>query len=283
MTIRTQTHITDTLAVREIISKLPGNWLVRGLEERDYGIDLSIEIYDGENPTGCFGLIQVKGTSKSFSDRNSLSLNGFPTKTLKYAELFPEAFFIFHTSTIDKETYFVWAQKYIELRLTRDNINWESQDTNTIYFPEENVLGTLQGNRKIENIMKRLSVQQDGLKFLADFELLHYYWHYYHTVGHLDYIDDCIEFAKKLNKYHSFYGFYTPESTKIDLNALIVKFNDFKHYPIKVQGGKVLTEEDDERCVDVDKILVELINVKHEFLYQRQGDKALEAYNDSPY
>lgn len=48
MTRRTQTHITDTLAIREIMSKLPENWLVRGLEERDYGIDLSIELYNGK-------------------------------------------------------------------------------------------------------------------------------------------------------------------------------------------------------------------------------------------
>ena len=89
---RTETHITDTLAVRLIISTLPPNWLVRGLEERDYGVDLSIELFDGENPTGCFSLIQVKGKRKGFKSK-PVKLSKFPTKTLEYATLFPEPFF----------------------------------------------------------------------------------------------------------------------------------------------------------------------------------------------
>ncbi|EIO3706684.1 DUF4365 domain-containing protein [Vibrio parahaemolyticus] len=282
MTRRTQTHITDTLAIREIMSKLPENWLVRGLEERDYGIDLSIELYDGENPTGCFGLIQVKGTSKSFSEKTSLSLSGFPTKTLKYAELFPEAFFIFHTSTVDKKTYFVWAQKYIELRLSRNNSGWEFQDANTIYFPDENILGTPQGNKKIEEIMKRLSAQQSGLRFLAEYERLQYYWYYY-TKGNLDYIDDCIEFVDKLKKYQSFYKFYRHDSTFLDLHPLTIKLLDFKEYPIKCQHGIVMTEEDSERCKEVDCKLAELVDIKDNFLYHHDSDLALEANQDSPY
>ncbi|EJS4046623.1 DUF4365 domain-containing protein [Vibrio vulnificus] len=282
MTRRTQTHITDTLAIREIMSKLPENWLVRGLEERDYGIDLSIELYNGENPTGCFGLIQVKGTSKSFSEITSLSLSGFPTKTLKYAELFPEAFFIFHTSTSDKETYFVWAQKYIEIRLARDNPDWESQDTNTIYFPRENVLGTPQGDRKMEEIMKRLSKQQDGLRFLAEYDRLQYYWHYY-TQGSLEYIDACLEFTNKLKKYKSFYNFYTSGSTFLDLHALTVSLRDFKEHPIGVKYGIVTTEEDGERCKDVDCQIAELVIVKDLFLHHLDRDLALEANQDSPY
>lgn len=282
MTRRTQTHIIDTLAIREIMSKLPENWLVRGLEERDYGIDLSIELYNGENPTGCFALIQVKGTSKSFGSMNYISLGGFPTKTLQYAELFPEAFFIFHTSTSDKKTYFVWAQKYIELRLANDTPNWNDQDSNTIYFPNENVLGISKSNSKIEEIMRRLSAQQEGLKFLADYERLQNAWFQY-AQGELDYINDCIEFTKKLKKYRSFYDFYTAGSTLLDLHSLTVSFTDFKNYPIIVEYGRVVSEEDGERCRDVDAQIGELVIVKDLFVHHRERDKAMEANDDSPY
>ncbi|MBF4437736.1 DUF4365 domain-containing protein, partial [Vibrio anguillarum] len=59
---RTRTHEIDTLAVRKIISELPVDWIVRGQEERDYGIDLTIERFDGQNATGDYFLVQVKGT-----------------------------------------------------------------------------------------------------------------------------------------------------------------------------------------------------------------------------
>jgi hypothetical protein len=49
---RGPTHETDTLAVRAIISELPASWLVRSQDERDYGIDLSIEMFSGAEPTG---------------------------------------------------------------------------------------------------------------------------------------------------------------------------------------------------------------------------------------
>ncbi|EKY4875674.1 DUF4365 domain-containing protein [Vibrio alginolyticus] len=281
MTRRTQTHITDTLAVREIISKLPGDWLVRGLEERDYGIDLSIELYDGENPTGCFGLIQVKGTSKSFSDTNSLSLSGFPTKTLKYAELFPEAFFIFHTSTVDKETYFVWAQKYIELKLNNDRPGWKDQDTTTIHFPETNILGTQEGNQKIEMIMKRLSTQQEGLRFLVDFE-----WLKFHVKNSFllqsEVLKTCIGLVKKLKEYKNVYHYYD-QGNFLDLNALIVAIDDIVHYPITLSYDNSMSDEDDDRAKKIEAQLEHLELIKHMFLNQSLQDEMEEKLEQSPY
>ncbi|MEF1312377.1 DUF4365 domain-containing protein [Vibrio mytili] len=279
MTRRTQTHITDTLAVREIISKLPGNWLVRGLEERDYGIDLSIELYDGENPTGCFGLIQVKGTSKSFSGKDSVSLNGFPTKTLKYAELFPEAFFIFHTSTVDKETYFVWAQKYIELKLNSDRPNWKDQETTTIHFPETNILGTSEGNQKIEMIMKRLSTEQEGLRFLGDYEWLKFHFEN-SALLQTEVVKTCIGLVKKLKTYTSFYHFHD-QAGLLNLNALIVDLMDIVHYPITSYNP--MSDEDSERLEDIKNHFSNFEDIKHSFLNQSLLDEMEEELAQSPY
>lgn len=65
--MRSSTHITDTRAVRLIMSKLNPNWLLRSLEERDYGIDLSLEKFNGDEPTGNYVFIQVKGHEKKIS------------------------------------------------------------------------------------------------------------------------------------------------------------------------------------------------------------------------
>ena len=280
MTRRTQTHITDTLAIREIISKLPRNWLVRGLEERDYGIDLSIELYDGEYPTGCFSLIQVKGTEKSFNNADSISLSNFPTKTLQYAKLFPEAFFIFYTSVADKVTYFTWAQEYIDLRLKIDKPCWEEQDTNTIYFPKNNILGGPFGNNKIQTIMRRLSVQQEGLKFLGDYERLKYIWEQ-GAFQSCKCLDLCLERIDKLKSYSGFYSAIHVPVGKSELHALTVAFKDLIHEPILLNGDNSVTEYDDSRINGINDMIGEFEVVKQMFLDFQTGVSTSEKSDPS--
>lgn len=43
--MRTQSHIIDTKAVKAVMAQLPDHWVVRELSERDYGIDLLVEIF----------------------------------------------------------------------------------------------------------------------------------------------------------------------------------------------------------------------------------------------
>lgn len=276
---RTQTHITDTLAIREIMSKLPSNWLVRGLEERDYGIDLSIELFDGENPTGCFSLIQVKGTNSGFDE--SVQLSNFPTKTLEYALLFPEPFFIFHTSVKDKKTYFVWAQKYVQTRLSKDKASWTEQDSNTIYFPSENVLDTPEGNLKIEEVMKVLAAKQSGLEFLADFEWLNIHWEHYKN-GELGVIDRCIEIAKNLLKHKLFYQVYLPSYDFVKPRELYNLLELAKAQPL----SDPYYPSDDEHLLlyQIDRQVIGMGAVKMEFLDQHDMDIFEEEYSStSPY
>lgn len=49
---RTQTHTIDTKSVRRLITTLSEDWLIRDLSDRDYGIDLKLEYFDGISPTG---------------------------------------------------------------------------------------------------------------------------------------------------------------------------------------------------------------------------------------
>ena len=77
---RAPQHQIDTKAVRQILSILDENWLIRNQDERDYGIDLTIERFNGENATGDFILVQVKGTESQFEE--NIKLPKFPTKTI---------------------------------------------------------------------------------------------------------------------------------------------------------------------------------------------------------
>ncbi|SFD94389.1 protein of unknown function [Thiohalospira halophila DSM 15071] len=279
MTRRTPEHVTDTLAIREVLYSIPENWLVRGLEERDYGIDLSIEKYDGEKPTGSFSLIQVKGTKNQFPGR--VVLNNFPTKTLEYAELFPEAFFIFYVSIEDKKTYFVWVQKYIEAKLSSDNPEWREQGSNTIYFPPENVLGTEEGNSKIGRAIDFLSAQRSGLSYLSDLETLKLHWEGYKCGNH-EVVETCLESAKRLNAHQVFYDVYGDLFFGEGRAEIVRLLEDLSLNPINDLDR--LTEDDCRRLCSVDAQLGKFEAVKLSFLNQREIDcLQAEITDDAPF
>ena len=153
--IRTQDHRIDSLATRFVRNSLPDSWIDRDLTERDYGIDMAIEIFqedifDTTNnqqiATGLLSLIQVKGTTNRLVKRNGhYVFPGFPTKTLKYARTFKIPFFAIivylDKDKSKREAYYLWLQDYLK----NDgygylNPKWESKDTTTLYIPAENNL-----------------------------------------------------------------------------------------------------------------------------------------------
>jgi hypothetical protein len=207
MVRRGHTHVIDTLAIRTILSQIPPNWLVRSLEERDYGIDLTLEIFDGENPTGKIALVQVKGSDSSFNSSVKLP---FPTKTIEYALLFPEPFFVFHTSIPDKETYFVWLQKYVSTKLEKENDRWRSQEKVTIAFPTKNRISienteksSESGKDRIERVMSLYAARSDGLEYLAAFEWFKGHWESFKQ-GQCDLIFSCLVHLKKMESCKRF-------------------------------------------------------------------------------
>lgn len=161
---RTATHITDTRSIRLVASLISEDWLVRGLEERDYGVDLTLEFFDGDKPKGQFALVQVKGTIKNFGD--PVTLYDFPVKTAEYAKEFDIPFFVFYVSLADEEVYFVWLQEC----LRRDGYFTATNGNLNIQFPEENTL--TDNKKKIETILDEESASQQGIIFIAKYEWL---------------------------------------------------------------------------------------------------------------
>ena len=158
---RSPTHQIDTVAFRRLLSHLQPDWLVRSMEERDYGIDLQLELFDGCNPTGVMAFGQLKGTEKSFEIEPDFQ---FPVRTFLYAELFNAPFFLFRTSIADNKTRFIWLQKFIDTELTSKKPAWRTKGKILVSMPEENDLSA-NPERFIKLARNQLREQQ-ALKFL---------------------------------------------------------------------------------------------------------------------
>ncbi len=50
--MRVKQHITDSRGVKKVLRIIPDHWVVRDLSERDYGIDLLVEIFEPIIPAG---------------------------------------------------------------------------------------------------------------------------------------------------------------------------------------------------------------------------------------
>lgn len=74
---RISSHIIESRSFNEIKRKIDynGEALLRRLDDRDYGIDAVIELFNDGKPTGMFALVQIKGTEKTI-----VPLRKSPTK-----------------------------------------------------------------------------------------------------------------------------------------------------------------------------------------------------------
>ncbi|RZK26876.1 MAG: DUF4365 domain-containing protein [Flavobacterium sp.] len=103
--MRTYAHIIDTAAVKATLNSIPDYWVVRDLSERDYGIDLMIEIFEElgvdkyshktYDATGHICYLQIKGTNTKFDYNKDGTLSySLDKDSLLYTEKFPTAFIL---------------------------------------------------------------------------------------------------------------------------------------------------------------------------------------------
>lgn len=236
---RSSTHRTDTLAVRAVISELPADWLIRNLEERDYGVDLQIEIFDGDEPTGQIAHIQIKGTDSAFN--GAPKFGSFPVKTIGYAERFSAPFFVFHTSTKTKETYFVWLQKYAATRLALDSPDWRSQDSVTINFPQDNVLRS--NYKKIALILKNQQIKEQGLAFLAQYEWLKIHVDHIVSADNHFAAEPALENIEALSTFTDLLEKYGETLFDLDIDAISVELLEIKTQGLIIEDQKTFLKE----------------------------------------
>jgi hypothetical protein len=172
MPIRNSTHRIDTRAGRRLLQALPPDVLVREMSDRDYGIDLALEVWDGKSPTGQFVFLQCKGKEKQIRVKDGEVVFGIPRKTLCYAEKFVEPFFLAYTSLEDGAVYFLWLQKYAQLRLDLQQPNWrEAKGKINVKIPARNRLDRDDGKALFMERCAEAQLPPQSVQFLGALQL----------------------------------------------------------------------------------------------------------------
>lgn len=208
--------------------------MLRSIDERDYGTDFMIEIFENCNPTGDCFFVQSKGTVSSFDETVKLS---FPVKTIKYALLFNVPFFIFYTSIPSSETKYIWLQKYVEIHLNNKNQKWQQQESVTITFPEENDLSS--NIEKVNELLTNHRATSQSLAFLKVYEELQFHANNVLSgefgVGHT-----CAIYCYKLVKLNCLIKYLTSNTC---VNAEKIRILDMKDAFKEIAASNVIDHE----------------------------------------
>lgn len=132
---RITTHISESRSF-DIVSKvLPSQWIIREITERDYGIDLYVEIIKDDGfVTGDLIALQVKSTENiQFSKEGNFILGGIQRTTLNYWLGLPVPVFVLLVNLSNEKVY--WCNIKFEQRLGYYN---GSSKTFSLYFKKTN-------------------------------------------------------------------------------------------------------------------------------------------------
>ena len=216
---RTKSHIIGEIGVNILKSKLPVEWVTREYHP-DYGIDLSIEIFERKKLCVTKGehlFIQVK-TSEEFErfnlkipNRSNVEL---PPHVVEEAEYCMEVIrynldtdFLYTIERMGsgvpvllclvevktQEVFFVCLSDYIEKILIHDR-NYTSQKSKTVYIPTENILDE-KGLEIFEWYAKRprfyalfnkIHYQNNVLQNIDQYELSKYIDHFIRIIRRFD-------------------------------------------------------------------------------------------------
>lgn len=179
--MRTKNHVIDSKAVKTVIASLPDHWVVRELTERDYGIDMMVEIFvsgptdsqgnEAYAASGAVFHVQIKGTEEPLRAVAGGTINYcMKKKGLVYAERFATLFFLLRVSVADPgEIYFLWIQRYIRSYMDIQDPDWreDGRDSKTVCIPSENKLSS--GIGKLEEIAFRPKYLEEQGEFRSLF------------------------------------------------------------------------------------------------------------------
>lgn len=213
---RIETHEIDTMAVRLVDAMLPKHLMRRDLHDRDYGIDMLIEVFKGSTPTGTLMLLQIKGHGAQFPTPIVMQI---PVKTLLYARLFAAPFFLITVSLAEKKAHYVWLQKYVATRLALDSPKWRTQDKVNISFPPENLLDA-DGLDRMVLLAGQHARRNIGLEFLYHFASLRQQLDEYRSGNGDDFINAVLIHSSKLKDLDDFAELYAEFVEPFDLIGL---------------------------------------------------------------
>lgn len=271
---RVSQHEIDTNALRFVQTKLTPDWVERSYRERDYGVDMMLEVFHGGEPTGTLALLQIKGRDAAFDDDNvALSV---PVKTLLYVRAFATPVFLVHVSITSQRAYFVWLQKYINTRLTATNPRWTKQEEVTIHFPQDNTWDAL-GLSKVRQLATYVAHRDLGIQFLRHLTWLRHNIDDFLSTKDRSAVDQAISRVKEIEKLAPFLAVYEDSVPEV-----IVDFDRMRKLLLKAAAYRDFGYEEDEAVL---KDVQNLDSVALMFLSNDEDDGYLSSVTatDTPY
>lgn len=227
---RYHTHIMESESFKIFVQVLPKEWVVRDLSERDYGIDLLVEIFSEDKKgdflsTGITFWAQLKSWDRNFPNSNGqLRLN---KSFLSYAESFPNPFLVFYIDIVNRSMNYIWVQQYLHSKHSRvPNMKNASMK---IDFPDENKLFICNCPYNYHNPCNCNSFELERIKKIA--EVLHAERELTFMGAHANSIKNCVDIMNDKNSFH--HNFYVKATTKGQLvQDYIEQLNIIKSYKI---------------------------------------------------
>lgn len=171
---RIHNHEIDYEACRIVTMKFESDWELRDVTGRDFGVDKIGERFENGYATSEMVMLQIKGTESMISEQNPKF--SVPTKTLLYAEMFSAPFLLIYCSINNPEQcYYLWLQEYICVRLNFENKNWRQQETNMVYFPAKNILGSNYSKEHLRYISQFPKFKDSWIQYYVSVADLGYY------------------------------------------------------------------------------------------------------------
>lgn len=103
---RIETHISEKNSLEVVSKALPKEWIIREMTERDYGIDLYVEVVKKNGlVTGDLVALQVKTTKAIHFSNDEFSLRGIKRSTLNYWLGLPVPVFVLLVDLSNDEVY----------------------------------------------------------------------------------------------------------------------------------------------------------------------------------
>ncbi len=129
---RPRSHNLEELSERYFNSNLPENWTAEK-PESDYGVDLRVDIFEGEYATGLELLIQLKASDTSADGENE----SIRLRTATYNHLWDKLQVVMLVKYIADENEAYW------LLLSQVPAPNQNQDTFTVSMPKQNKLSNI--------------------------------------------------------------------------------------------------------------------------------------------
>lgn len=146
---RIEQHISETKSFKIFSSKIPDNWLVREITERDYGVDCYIELVNNKNElTGKLISIQLKARQEinwNVTEPTKWTLSGIDISSTNYWYHFSVPVFICVVDLESNEVFFQSVKQYIKINF----LEYSKQKTFSYKIDRTNKLDGEEGLKKL--------------------------------------------------------------------------------------------------------------------------------------